>query len=491
MNAWSWPSRHVANHIAQQFDATNEFEVARVNPEVVQYVTPTNHGDLLSTIVSADMVNLKKEMFSALAISLRVDGSVDRMQIDNIHVMAKIVSKDGEEKLVFLGFDEPEERGAEGYLGAVISAIRRSGLDPNEVLHSLSSIVTDGEAMNTGHKRGLWALIDKHRMENGDPPLLKIWCAVHRSNLMWKSVVQSVEEVKRLISDAVSVSTHFHQSSLRTKELEKVAKELNIELMRFPAYFEVRWAEFVHRLLQVVIHNWPALIHYWKQQQETSHDRESPGFLKIWTSVETLHLLHFLVDILSSLSRLQQGFQRDDVTIFEVTSQLDLFKKRIEDLQTSQILGGMEERFTENREEESDGTIKFQQIPVFHKQKRGKQHHLYVSTDRDVFAIRNEVVLSLRDFVDVRFEVDEWSVFRILNTFEGTDEEIRQLHSHIASDVDSLMAFSESFRECGACSKVKAARTLRDKVHLIRHVSSWKPVAIALTRVLGFEATFC
>ena len=144
----------------------------------------------------------------------------------------------------------------------------------------------------------------------------------------------------------------------------------------------------------------------------------------------------------------------------------------------------MEERFKENREE-SDGTTKFQQIPVFEKRKRGKQHHLYVSTDRDVFAIRNEIVLSLRHFVDVRFEVKEWSVFQILNTFEATDEEIRQLHSHIASDVDSLMAFSESFQECGACEKIKSARTLREKFHLIRHVSSWKPVAIALARVLA------
>ena len=73
-----------------------DFEVARVNPEVVQNVTPTNHADLLSTIVSANLVNLKEEISNAMAISLRVDGSVDRMQIDNIHVMAKIVSKDGE-----------------------------------------------------------------------------------------------------------------------------------------------------------------------------------------------------------------------------------------------------------------------------------------------------------------------------------------------------------------------------------------------------------
>ena len=111
------------------------FEVARVPRAVVKYVTPVNHADLLTTIVSADKVNLKKEISSAMAISLRVDGSVDRMQKDNIHVMAKIVTKDGEEKLMFFGFDEPEERGSEGYFEAVISAIRRSGLKVNEVLH--------------------------------------------------------------------------------------------------------------------------------------------------------------------------------------------------------------------------------------------------------------------------------------------------------------------------------------------------------------------
>lgn len=41
-----------------------------------------------------------------LALSLRVDGSVDRTQIDNIHVMAKIISTNGHSELVFIGFKE-------------------------------------------------------------------------------------------------------------------------------------------------------------------------------------------------------------------------------------------------------------------------------------------------------------------------------------------------------------------------------------------------
>ena len=46
-------------------------------------------------------------LFHSLAVSLRFDGSVDRNQIDNEHVLAKIVNQKGEENLYFLGFEEP------------------------------------------------------------------------------------------------------------------------------------------------------------------------------------------------------------------------------------------------------------------------------------------------------------------------------------------------------------------------------------------------
>jgi len=46
----------------------------------------------------------------------------------------------------------------------------------------LSSIETDEASINIGQKNGLWALIDLNRFSNNiQGPLLKIWCAVHRS----------------------------------------------------------------------------------------------------------------------------------------------------------------------------------------------------------------------------------------------------------------------------------------------------------------------
>lgn len=52
----------------------------------------------------------------SLAVTLRCDANVDRTQIDKTLVLAKVVSKPGEEALFFLGASEPDERGAKGIL---------------------------------------------------------------------------------------------------------------------------------------------------------------------------------------------------------------------------------------------------------------------------------------------------------------------------------------------------------------------------------------
>jgi hypothetical protein len=89
----------------------------------LQYITPINHKDILKCLVKSD---LKKLFDSCLALSLRVDGSVDRMQIDNIHLLAKVVLSDGDVRLFFIGFEEPEERGALGYYKVIKKQLSQS-----------------------------------------------------------------------------------------------------------------------------------------------------------------------------------------------------------------------------------------------------------------------------------------------------------------------------------------------------------------------------
>ena len=62
------------------------------------------------------------------------------------------------------------------------------------MITGVSSIVTDGESLNSGDRNGLWKKLDEEKSAN-DPhhgPLLKIWCAAHIICLRYSFVITAV-----------------------------------------------------------------------------------------------------------------------------------------------------------------------------------------------------------------------------------------------------------------------------------------------------------
>lgn len=247
LSAWSWPSREVVQMKKSQLNLLEPPKKIDIKEGDLQYINSTTHNELLNSIVETDKPLLVNKLKNALAISLRVDGSVDRTQVDNIHVMAKIITKNGDSELVFIGFKEPIQKGVIGYYEVIKSTIQE--LMPFEDLLSiLSSIATDGASVNIGQKNGLWALIDSNRYSNKiQVPLLKMWCAVHRSALAWGQLTSNVIEVHKLIVTCSAISSHFHQSGLRTKELKDIANNEGMSFTQLPKYVEVRWTEFTYK----------------------------------------------------------------------------------------------------------------------------------------------------------------------------------------------------------------------------------------------------
>jgi len=113
-----------------------------------------------------------------------------------------------------------------------------------------------GANINFGQKNGLWALLEnEQQQELLKIPPMKIWCSVHRSGLAWEKLTKNVPEVSTFISSCSSVSSYFHHSGIRTKELQKVAEEENSKNVELPKYFDVRWTEFTYSLLFSILRN--------------------------------------------------------------------------------------------------------------------------------------------------------------------------------------------------------------------------------------------
>lgn len=158
LSAWPWPSREVVDLKRQRLDLSKSVPLLKTYEGNFQYVSPSNYREIMNCIVEADIINIKNKFKKCLAISLRCDGSVDRTQIDNIHVLAKVVTESGDIELIFIGFEEPKKKGASGHYDAIRTPIGQL-INWKEMIHLVSSFVTDGANVNVGHKNGLWPLL--------------------------------------------------------------------------------------------------------------------------------------------------------------------------------------------------------------------------------------------------------------------------------------------------------------------------------------------
>ena len=298
LSAWSWPSRVLTRLMAADLKM-DSFTPFIPNGNQIQYINPPQHREFLSCIASVGRKQLSSELREALAVSICVDGSVDRQQIDNKHICVHMITPLGDAVHQFLGFSEPVERGISGYVQCVKDA-SKAILPWDEFMKVASSIVTDGESLNSGVCNGLWKKIEEENEAN-DPshgPLLKIWCAAHRSNLAYKDVTKSVSEVMVTVSDIVSVGSNFHVSGVKTHELKETAKINDLpEPLHWPDFKEVRFAEFSHNLFAVFLRNYRCCIKYW----EKGVDVESTGFLHKWRDKDRVHLVSVLADVTKGL----------------------------------------------------------------------------------------------------------------------------------------------------------------------------------------------
>ena len=494
LSAFSWLSRVVARNIGSEFDINTEF--TNYEPNDLRYVNPVGHREFLSAIVSSEKGKLDDILQNSLAVSLRFDGSVDRNQIDNEHVLAKTVNQKGEENLYFLGFEEPSERGAEGALTAIQNAVEKS-VKWDSLFPTVSSLASDGTNLNSGARSGIWARLNQMRQlqENGnDVPLLKMWCAVHRSALAWNSVCSSVAEVNYLIRDAAALATYFHSSGVRTRELQKVATENNLKVLRLPQYFEVRWSQYTSQLLRSILTSIRAILMYLK----TSPDADAKGYLKNWLKKDRLHLSCFLMDVVMLYSRFQMKLQSDSVLVFDLVKERDKFLARLATAEEKPVIGGWEELFlstikvishegneSENDGEETENEWEFHGIKLETRTRRRRQHHLYVSDSRTIEAVRNEILLSLKNFLSERLQTDEWKDLAPLAQLrvDVSDDELRACHKVIIPDCD-LFEFCQSYREAVATPSIQDEGP-RSVLKQIVGMEEMNTLAIALARVIA------
>ena len=152
------------------------------------------------------------------------------------------------------------------------------------------------------------------------------------------------------------------------------------------------------------------------------------------------------------------------------------------------LVGGDEEKFNKLlcQQTTANGQVyHFQGHQLWQKFRRSNKHNAFVTDQRDVSAIRVELVMSLLNFMSERLPETEFSTLQPLQKLNAniSDDELRRCHSALLSDMP-LKDFVCAYKEA-AKSIEQQDLTVRQLLVKTLKNQQWKCLSIALARVIA------
>ena len=99
----------------------------------------------------------------------------------------------------------------------------------NLIMKEVSSLLTDGTSLNTGHNNDLWNIFQEYIFKKFSYPvaLLTIWYCANKPSLSWKAANNEIPEIKNILMPLSGISSHFAKYGFRCRELKNIAEYNN------------------------------------------------------------------------------------------------------------------------------------------------------------------------------------------------------------------------------------------------------------------------
>lgn len=292
--------------------------------------------------------------------------------------------------------------------------------------------------MNSGEKRGLWALFENEiRRIGSQVPLTKVWCSAHRMELVWGDVCKSHKIIDTILNQISSISSHFHKSGIRVSALMKTATENNLPVLMLPKLFTIRWTEFSHTIINNLLRSWHVLMIYFDANKEA--DATEMGYFRFLSKIENLRII--IADLLQIYSRHHKKTQDDKLTINNLVQNIRSLQNALLGLQDHCLLGRWEETLNHEIRENEEGkfTLKRFELSEVSETSRAQKN--------DFNSIRSDIIISIINRLRERFEGDD-ALMKSIDPFTNFRENanLRKIHQLFASDLD-LSSLKLQFNE--------------------------------------------
>lgn len=272
---------------------------------------------------------------------------------------------------------------------------------------------------------------------------------------------------------------------MRKNELVNISREHETKLKQIPRYYEVRWAEYTHALLDSVLSSWYCLVLYFR----ATKDEDGPNFQKLLITYTKLRLMAFLADVFFVFTVLQKKLQADDLTLISMRRHLDSFHSSMADIKSGKLVGGWEERLQGLVEFESktDANGIVREIAKMNGVTLLQDREMRARNVRSFDFVRNKVITLSTRFVGKQF-ADEENLFEVLTPFVklNRNADIKKVHQLIASDLD-LCQLNLQFKDLCSIGEIKQLNLRKIVSHLAKtdESASYTIVNTVFARILA------
>ncbi|XP_073713752.1 protein FAM200A [Misgurnus anguillicaudatus] len=255
---------------------------------------------------------LNKDLIKTEAMSLAIDSSCDRTDMEQLSVFARYFdgNKFREELLCLLPLSGRTT--GEIIFNELTQFFAKTGLDVAKVV----SVVTDGAPSMVGHRKGLVS-----RLSAINPELLTFHCIIHQSVLcakLGKEMKEVMDTVTRLVNFV------RENSSLQHRIFRALLEEMSAEHTDLLLHNDVRWLS-KGRVLERVCDLHGELVSFFSSlTSQKAHE-----FHAFLIDKKEMACVCFLSDIMSHLNHLNLQLQGKNHTVADMYEAIDAFQAKL------------------------------------------------------------------------------------------------------------------------------------------------------------------
>ena len=280
--------------------------------------------EFIHSIADVETARIADQVASARFISVLSDGSTDNSITEQEAVYVRYVYN-GQVYTRLANIVALSSASAVGIEAGIYEALHSVGLGREQIRNKLVCINLDGASVNQGKKGG----VAKKIKDDIPHAVVSTWCINHKLELAVLDAMKSTaagSNTVSLVEEVVELVFRFYYTSpKRRRGLAAIAEVIEEDPVYLSGYSGTRWSASRLRAYQALIQHYQAVAMHLEETSvlRNADGPRAQGILRKLRSLQFVHGIHFMVDILRGLSDMSHAWQNERNFVTDIRTKLD------------------------------------------------------------------------------------------------------------------------------------------------------------------------